>query len=234
VEGYALPDDMPLWRRQLHPDGYGYAWLLALILVGIGFGLGAPDEPWARLVTLVLQSATLLAALQVSGAHPWIVRAASIAVAVAIAGTAGVFILRGEVGVVAGRTVGLMLVVLAPAAIIHGIVRQARVSGVMTVRTMFGVLCVYLLIGVGFAFAYGVVSAAEADRFFSQMKGGDHADFLYFSFASLTTTGFGDLTAATPLGRSMAVTEALLGQVYLVTVVALIVSNMARPPRAGT
>jgi Ion channel len=234
VEGYALPADMPLWRRHLDPDGYGYAWLLVLILVGIGFGLGAPDEPWARLVTLVVQSATLLAALQVSGAHPWLVRGASIAVVVAIVGTAGVFITAGEIGRFAGRTVGLMLVVLAPAAIIHGIVRQARTAGVMTVRTMFGVLCVYLLIGVGFGFAYGVISAADTDRFFAQMKGGDHADFLYFSFASLTTTGFGDLTAATPLGRSMAVTEALLGQVYLVTVVALIVSNMARPPRAGT
>jgi Ion channel len=233
VEGYALPADAPLWRRQLHPDGYGYAWLLALIVVGVAFGLGAPDEPWARLVTLVFQSATLLAALQVSGAHPLLVRGASIAVAVAILGTAGVFISIGEVGLVAGRAVGLMLVVLAPAAIIHGIVRQARTAGVMTLRTMFGVLCVYLLIGVAFGFAYGIDSAADDDRFFTQMKGGDHADFLYFSFATLTTTGFGDLTAVSPLGRSLAVTEALIGQIYLVTVVALIVSNMARPPRAG-
>ena len=182
-------------------------------------------------MTLVLQSATVLAALRVSGAHPYIVRAASIAVVVAIVGSAGVFISAGEVGKVAARAVGLMLVLLAPAAIIHGIVRQARVSGVMTVRTMFGVLCVYLLIGVGFAFAYGLVSAAQEGQFFAQMRGGDHADFLYFSFASLTTTGFGDLTAVNHLGRSLAVTEVLVGQIYLVTVVALIVSKMARPPR---
>ena len=52
----------------------------------------------------------------------------------------------------------------------------------MTVRTMFGVLCVYLLIGVAFAFAYGIVSAAEEGAFFAQMEGGDHVDFLYFSF----------------------------------------------------
>ena len=231
MEGYALPDDMPLWRRHLDPDGYGYGWLLVLILVGLGFGLGAPEAPWARVVTLVLQSATVLAALRVSGAHPYIVRAASIAVVVAIVGSAGVFISAGEVGKVAARAVGLMLVLLAPAAIIHGIVRQARISGVMTVRTMFGVLCVYLLIGVGFAFAYGLVSAAQDGQFFAQMRGGDHADFLYFSFASLTTTGFGDLTAVNHLGRSLAVTEVLVGQIYLVTVVALIVSKMARPPR---
>ena len=45
----------------------------------------------------------------------------------------------------------------------------------------------------------------------------------------MTTTGFGDLTAAHDLGRSLAIMEALIGQIYLVTVVALIVSNMGQP-----
>ena len=55
-------------------------------------------------------------------------------------------------------------------------------------------------------------------------------DFIYFSYATLTTVGYGDLVAATNLGRSLAITEALLGQIYLVTVVALIVGNL-RPAR---
>ena len=44
----------------------------------------------------------------------------------------------------------------------------------------------------------------------------------------MTTTGFGDLTRRHDLGRSMAITEALIGQIYLVTVVALIVSNLGQ------
>jgi uncharacterized membrane protein len=91
---------------------------------------------------------------------------------------------------------------------------------------MAGVLCVYLLIGSGFAFAYGVISAAENGSFFAQQPDGDISDFLYFSFVTMTTTGYGDLTAAHDLGRSLAITEALIGQIYLVTVVALIVSNL--------
>jgi hypothetical protein len=93
---------------------------------------------------------------------------------------------------------------------------------------MFGVLCVYLLLGSAFAYAYGVVSAIENGSFFAQISGPEQSDFLYFSFATITTTGFGDLTAATDVGRSLAVTEALVGQIYLVTVVALIVGNLGR------
>jgi voltage-gated potassium channel Kch len=53
-------------------------------------------------------------------------------------------------------------------------------------------------------------------------------DFLYFSYVTLTTVGYGDLTAAGDLGRMLAVTEALLGQLYLVTVVALVIGNIGR------
>ena len=52
------------------------------------------------------------------------------------------------------------------------------------------------------------------------------ADYLYFSFMTQTTVGYGDLTAAGNLGRACAVLEALVGQLYLVTVVALVVSRM--------
>ena len=56
---------------------------------------------------------------------------------------------------------------------------------------------------------------------------------LYFSFTSLTTVGYGDFTARTNLGHTLAVSEALLGQIYLVTVVSLIVANLGRSrPRA--
>ena len=57
---------------------------------------------------------------------------------------------------------------------------------------------------------------------------------MYFSYTTLTTTGFGDFTAGTGLGRSVTIAEALIGQLYLVVVVALIVGNIGqerrRPP----
>ena len=55
---------------------------------------------------------------------------------------------------------------------------------------------------------------------------------LYFSYATLCTVGYGDYTAASDLGHTLAVSEALLGQLYLVTVVALLVGRV-RPCRGG-
>jgi len=65
--------------------------------------------------------------------------------------------------------------------------------------------------------------------FFAQTDTIARTDFLYFSFVTLTTTGYGDLSAAGNAGRALSVSEAILGQVYLVTVVAVVVSNLGRP-----
>ena len=226
MERAALRPDAPLAHQRLFGSGYGP--VLALILISLAFQLAAPDRDWARMVTIVLQSLTLLAALHVSGVRPWVIHAAVALSVLAILSAAGVLISSGELGEVAGRSVGLALGLLAPAAILLGIVRHFRLVGGVTITTMFGVLCIYLLVGMAFGFLFGIISELESKPFFAESVRGDQADFLYFSFASLTTTGYGDLTAATNVGRSFAITEALIGQIYLVTVVALIVGNIGR------
>ena len=226
MSGSSLPRDAPLLQRHTHGDGFGYGWLLVLILVSITFQLAAPESDVAQVITIGLQGLTLIAALHVSGVRTWLIHAAVAIAAIAFLAATGILIGSGELDDGAGRLLGFLFVVLAPAAIIRGIVVQARRDHAITLRTMAGVLCVYLLIGSGFAFAYGVISAVEDGTFFAQQQGGDISDFLYFSFVTMTTTGYGDLTAAHDLGRSLAITEALIGQIYLVTVVALIVSNI--------
>lgn len=99
-------------------------------------------------------------------------------------------------------------------------------------QTMFGVLCLYLLIGLMFGVAYATVQEVSGTDFFTVERAG-RDDFLYFSYATLTTVGYGDLVAATNLGRSLAITEALFGQIYLVTIVAVIVANLSRPARSS-
>jgi hypothetical protein len=79
-----------------------------------------------------------------------------------------------------------------------------------------------------FAFIYGTIDRFGGDPFFAGGQSATVANCLYFSFSSLTTAGYGDFTARTNLGHTLSVSEALLGQIYLVTIVSLIVANLGR------
>jgi hypothetical protein len=106
----------------------------------------------------------------------------------------------------------------------------------VTMHSLFGAASIYLLIGVFFAFVYDAVGILGADSFFTQTANADRADYVYFSFCTLTTVGYGDFTPAGGVGRTLAITEAVLGQLYLVVVITLIVSAIAarRSARYGS
>jgi Ion channel len=123
------------------------------------------------------------------------------------------------------------LVALGPPAIAVGLVRDLRASGVVQIQSLFGVLSLYMLIGMLFGFVYGAIDRFGGDPFFAGGHAATIAHCIYFSFTTLATVGYGDFVARSDLGHTLAVSEALIGQIYLVTVVSLIVSNLRRPPR---
>jgi hypothetical protein len=94
--------------------------------------------------------------------------------------------------------------------------------------TVAGALCIYLLAGLFFAFVYSAIGAFQEGQFFAQTETTTSVDCVYFSFVTLTTVGYGDLTARTDFGRMTSISEALFGQLYLVSVVALLVGNLGR------
>jgi hypothetical protein len=206
-----------------------YGFVLILILLTLTFELAFPEKGWAREIGITLQGVTLIAALVASKIGALQVRIVSCVIAGIVVASLFVLITTGDLGPTPAKVLGLLLAALAPAAIASGIYRHmGGEDGIITVQTMFGVLCIYLLIGLLFATGFGLIEAVGEPGFFSHGIVGDSSNFLYFSFATLTTVGYGDLTAATDLGRSLAITEALIGQIYLVTVVALIVANIGR------
>ncbi len=84
-----------------------------------------------------------------------------------------------------------------------------------------------------FASLFSAVAALSDVPFFADGATPTLSSLQYFSFTTLTTVGYGDLAPATRLGRSLAITEALVGQIYLVTVVALLVGNVHLPGARG-
>jgi hypothetical protein len=205
-------------------DRYGVL-LLAVIAAFAVQGIASPG-PWEQVAVSVLLAATLIVALWASDAEPRAMRPAQLlALGLIVASVAEAA--TGQVDGAATRIANLLLVTLAPPAIVIGVVRSLRARNRVTVQAVFGVLCLYILLGMFFAFVYGAIDRL-GDGFFA---GGAHATVarcLYFSFTTLTTVGYGDLTAAGNLGHTLSVSEGLIGQIYLVTIVSVLVANLGR------
>jgi hypothetical protein len=125
-----------------------------------------------------------------------------------------------EGGTVATSVATAILVVAALVSIARRLFRHHETSG----TTILGAVCVYLLLGLLFASIYGAFAAGG--RAFAQHVGGTALDSIYMSFITLATVGYGDLTPGTDVVRVLAMLEGLLGQLYLVTVIAVLVSNV--------
>ena len=207
-------------RALRRPARHGYGLVLVLIVATYVLAL-VPGERWLPTVLLVLQTGTVWLALRVSRARP-VVRIASAAV-VALAMVAAAFALFAPGRPLTGLTFlaagGLYLV--APFSIVRDIGVHRRVDR----QTMLGALAAYLLIGMAFGFAYACVAALQPGPLFGDAGDPALPQALFFSFVTLTTTGYGDLVPATNPAQSIAVLEALIGQLFLITAVAKVVEN---------
>jgi hypothetical protein len=202
-------------------DDYGV--VLVLILATIfAFALG--QGAISQFVSVSLSGFTLLFVLHTSDAHRRSFRGASIIVTIAIAGAALGLLFGAEDGSAAAGMVGLLLAFAAPIVIL----RHIFDSPMITVRLVLGALAIYLLLGLTYAYLYPVVDHFTDGPFFVQTSTPQTVDYVYFSYVTQTTVGYGDYTAATSIGRMVAVSEALIGQLYLVSAVALLVGNIGR------
>jgi len=216
---------------RIEPELAPYAWLLALLAtVFLVEGIvSRPSDPVRILLTAMLAAATVLA-LYVAHVRAWVLRAGA-TIGIALVATTIVQALTGGVDDATVAIANAFLVALAPLAILIGVIRRLAATRAVTFEAVLGVLSVYLLIGMLFAFVYIAIDRLGAEQFFTQVPHPSVSQTQYFSFTTLATVGYGDLTAKSNLGHTLANFEAILGQVYLVTVVALIVGNLGRRRR---
>ncbi|MBI1852188.1 MAG: two pore domain potassium channel family protein [Planctomycetes bacterium] len=117
------------------------------------------------------------------------------------------------------------------ARILAHVVKDERV----TADKLYGAVCVYLLIGLTWAFVYSILELAEPGTFVvapsrpgsatpSSGQVGEVFELTYYSFTTLTTVGFGDVTARTGPARALSAIEALAGQIYVAVLIARLVS----------
>ncbi|HUD71488.1 MAG TPA: potassium channel family protein [Dongiaceae bacterium] len=111
--------------------------------------------------------------------------------------------------------------------------RRVLKSGPVTVHQIVGAVAIYLLLGLGFGEAARVIDALDPGAYSVPGTADNRIDLYYFSFVTLTTTGYGDITPAHPLARALAVLEAVTGQMFPAILIARLVSQelMNRPRR---
>jgi len=201
--------------------------LLGLVL-SYALSVAGTARQQASLVLLV-QMGTVVIALRAAQAHR--IARGLVTGAVLLAIVAAVLNLFGQGHATTGLVfvAGAALYLVTPVSIVRFIVRSGRVDR----EVVLGVIDAYLMIGMCFAFAYRAMGVLTAGPFFGANGEGTTAQTLFFSFTTLTTTGYGNLIPAARLGQSFAVLEMVVGQLFLVTALAKIVSAW-RPTRWGT
>jgi hypothetical protein len=200
---------------------YGIVFLLVLGLVV--FLIAAPEADWSRAVGILVSGVTLLVAISTVRADPATRRRGEAIVAV----VTPVVVVGDLVSFVphsVSSAVGAVLTGAVPPVMARGVVRLLREQGV-TRQAVAGALVIYLSIGLVGAWIISMVSQLSDTAYFVQHQSSTLSERVYFSFTTLTTTGFGDYTPATQPGKAIAVVEMLLGQLYLVTVIGLLIGN---------
>jgi hypothetical protein len=207
-----------------------YASLLVLLLANF-FLLELVDDPrWGAIGSTVLSALALVVAISDPDAGHTLTRRHALTIAACVA-LAPLVLLVNSASII-GLTYLLPVVLLVTATLpvtLSRVLHHRRV----THETVLGALCTYVLVGLLFAFLYLAVQELRDGPFFVQPGDHEQSEFLYYSFVTLTTLGFGDLSPTVGLPQALTALEALLGQVFLVTLVARLVTLWVRQGMSG-
>jgi Ion channel len=207
--------------------------LLLLLLIGTYLLAAFSGATLAAELQVILFAAILLAALRTSlMPRPW---PAVIAV-ITVVGTAVTFYTSVNGARVGKASEDFWKALLLLAAVIM-VVRRVLAKPEVTIQSIYGALSAYLITGLMFASIYAGMQHLGTTDFFADNQPANTQTFQYFSFTTLTTLGYGDFTAMESGARSIAVLEALTGQIFLATLVARLVAAYRTPappePRGG-
>jgi len=203
-----------------------------MVLLIVVLTIALPNTEVARFVLVVIEAATLLVAVWTSRARPRTVRLVTTVAFGSIALSLIATVIPGDASL-ALRVITVVLIAGLPFILVAGVIDTIRQRGV-ALNAVAGVLTLYLLLGLLFGAVFLLVNEIGSAPFFAgQSENVRTGDFMYFSFTTQTTVGFGDFVPGTDVGRALAACQAVVGQMYLVTVVAVVISQLGKRPRRG-
>jgi hypothetical protein len=214
-----------LARSFVSTNSYGLVLLLVMVTYVVSVSV---DEARAASIVLVVQVATVWITLRTSQARPVVRRIADIVLILAAIVTVGSFFVHQKGTQLGGIfAVCCLLYLIAPFSILRHLLLRREID----VEALLGAVAAYLLIGMFFAFAYQAAGELGSVPFFGSAGHGSLSEDLFFSFVTMTTVGYGNLVPAANPGQTLAVVEAVTGQLFLIVAVGKIISGLQ--PRRG-
>lgn len=210
---------------------FRYPAVLALTFVTTVFLIAAPTANWSRALAVAIEGGALVLTVATSRERASVRRHWSIVIGLGMVAIV-ILIAVGLAPKALTAAVAIVITAGVPVALVRGLLRLLRTEGV-TLNAVAGSLAIYLSVGLLFAWIIGFIGEVSKTPYFAHAGPVTEGDKVYFSFTALTTTGFGDFTPATPVGHALAVIEMLTGQLYLVTVIGLLIGNFAGRRRSG-
>jgi hypothetical protein len=208
------------WRRRVENVRDAFGLVLLLVLATYVLASVVSDRGWSAVLIAIATTATAVVALTSSHAPPTLVRRsilfAALAILLAIASAA----FGGHTFLNIASFIIMVLLAISMGAVLQRVVTSGSVSS----RTILGAISVYASLGLLFTWAYGLIDRIEGGDFFGDGVSTASGDFIFFSYTTLTTTGYGDLVPSGQVGRMVSGLEMMLGQIFLVTLVAGLVS----------
>jgi hypothetical protein len=207
-----------LQRAERATDAFGL--VLGLVILTFVLASLLSNTGWTSVLIMAVTGATSVVALASSHVAPRWVHLATY--------MSGFAVLLAVIEAVTGAYVwlnvgGVIQVTLLGVATVSVLIRVVT-SIEVNARTILGAISVYTALGLLFGFAYEAIGRIQGTPFFSDVQHLHHGDYLFFSYTTLTTTGYGDLVPAGQPGEMVATFEMLIGQIFLVTLVAGLVS----------
>jgi Ion channel len=213
-----------LRRAEKARDAFGLVFILVLTTYVLTSLLD--NHGWSAVVLTLATSATSIVALTSSHAKPGFVRAAIWLSALTVGLAAIAAASDDRIWLNFASAIQIVLLTLAMGAVLKRVVTTGEVGS----RTILGAISVYAVLGILFTFLYGTIERIQGS-FFEGVAHPSGSDFLFFSYTTLTTTGYGNLVPGSQPGRMVSGLEMMIGQIFLVTLVAGLVS-LWRPGEA--
>ena len=204
-------------------DRFGLVLILVLITIAVQGLVDVRGSLLAQLFAHAISGLALIAAVRASGARRRWRHAVYVFVGVVVIISVATLSWHRADGssTVPPETAWLLAAALTPVLIARRVLQHT----VVTIQTIMGSVAAYLQLAVAYAFLFQTIDAYTVTPFFGEDV--STTTYMYFSLVTISTVGFGDVAAVADLGRMAAASEAVIGQVYLVTFVALIVSRFA-------